>query len=142
MGHDSDAQMMRLQEFWISKASAAQRAGRAGRTGPGTVRRLVEAVATCGHTHARRVDRRAGALSFVLQRVGAHIGRRALQCFRFYSQREYEHLNDYPVPEILRVPLHSLLLQMKAMNVGNPRTFDLIQVRRSAPLRRYRPPAS
>ena len=38
MGHDSEAQMMRLQEFWISKASAAQRAGRAGRTGPGKVR--------------------------------------------------------------------------------------------------------
>ena len=38
MGHDSEAQMMRLQEFWISKASASQRAGRAGRTGPGKVR--------------------------------------------------------------------------------------------------------
>jgi len=38
MGHDREAQMMRLQEFWISKASAAQRVGRAGRTGPGKVR--------------------------------------------------------------------------------------------------------
>jgi len=27
--------MQRLKEFWISKASAEQRKGRAGRTGPG-----------------------------------------------------------------------------------------------------------
>ena len=56
------------------------------------------------------------------------------QCFRFYSRSEFNHLNDYPVPEILRIPLHSLLLQMKATNVGDPRTFDLIQVE----LRRHR----
>jgi len=38
MGVDEQVNMMKLQEFWISKASAQQRAGRAGRTGPGKVR--------------------------------------------------------------------------------------------------------
>ena len=32
--------MQRLQEFWISRASAEQRKGRAGRTGPGVCFRL------------------------------------------------------------------------------------------------------
>lgn len=32
--------MQRLQEFWISRASAEQRKGRAGRTGPGSCFRL------------------------------------------------------------------------------------------------------
>ena len=30
MGYDAQAKMRRLQEFWISKASAEQRKGRAG----------------------------------------------------------------------------------------------------------------
>ena len=30
MGYDSQAKMRRLQEFWISRASAEQRKGRAG----------------------------------------------------------------------------------------------------------------
>ena len=33
MGYDSQAKMRRLQEFWISRASAEQRKGRAGTTG-------------------------------------------------------------------------------------------------------------
>ena len=32
MGYDSQVKMRRLQEFWISKASAEQRKGRAGET--------------------------------------------------------------------------------------------------------------
>ncbi|KAG1519546.1 hypothetical protein G6F52_008518 [Rhizopus delemar] len=35
MNHDPASNMSRLSEFWISKASAKQRTGRAGRTGPG-----------------------------------------------------------------------------------------------------------
>lgn len=34
------SKMQRLKEFWISKASADQRKGRAGRTGPGVCYRL------------------------------------------------------------------------------------------------------
>jgi HrpA-like RNA helicase len=40
MSYDSSAKMRRLQEFWISRASAEQRKGRAGRTGPGVCFRM------------------------------------------------------------------------------------------------------
>ncbi|XP_058051151.1 probable ATP-dependent RNA helicase DHX34 isoform X6 [Ahaetulla prasina] len=40
MSYDSKAKLHRLQEFWISRASAEQRKGRAGRTGPGVCYRL------------------------------------------------------------------------------------------------------
>lgn len=33
MAYDAACKMQRLKEFWISKASAEQRKGRAGRTG-------------------------------------------------------------------------------------------------------------
>lgn len=37
---DATAHMQRLQQFWISRASAEQRKGRSGRTGPGVCFRL------------------------------------------------------------------------------------------------------
>ena len=40
MSYDPNCRMQRLQEFWISIASAEQRKGRAGRTGPGVCYRL------------------------------------------------------------------------------------------------------
>lgn len=40
MSFDPTTKMQRLKEFWISKASAKQRMGRAGRTGPGICYRL------------------------------------------------------------------------------------------------------
>jgi ATP-dependent RNA helicase DHX34 len=40
MSYDPACKMQRLKEFWISKASAEQRKGRAGRTGPGVCYRL------------------------------------------------------------------------------------------------------
>lgn len=40
MSFDPSCKMSRLKEFWISKASAEQRKGRAGRTGPGVCYRL------------------------------------------------------------------------------------------------------
>ncbi|KAF7726559.1 DEAH (Asp-Glu-Ala-His) box polypeptide 34 [Apophysomyces ossiformis] len=82
--HDATSNMSKLSEFWISKASATQRSGRAGRTGPG-------------------------------------------ECFRLYSENEYNHFNDFAVPEIQRVPLEPLLLQIKAMELEDPRTFDYVE---------------
>ncbi|KAJ3048899.1 DEAH (Asp-Glu-Ala-His) box polypeptide 34 [Rhizophlyctis rosea] len=84
MGYDAAANLSRLSEFWISRSSAKQRAGRAGRTGPG-------------------------------------------ECYRFYSKREYERLNEFPVPEILRMPLEPTLLQIRAYGLGDPRDFDFIE---------------
>ncbi|XP_064437324.1 probable ATP-dependent RNA helicase DHX34 isoform X2 [Mirounga angustirostris] len=84
MGYDPQAKLQRLQEFWISQASAEQRKGRAGRTGPGV-------------------------------------------CFRLYAESDYDAFAPYPVPEIRRVALDALVLQMKSMNVGDPRTFPFIE---------------
>ncbi|KAI5759599.1 DHX34 [Gulo gulo luscus] len=84
MGYDPQAKLHRLQEFWISQASAEQRKGRAGRTGPGV-------------------------------------------CFRLYAESDYDAFAPYPVPEIRRVALDALVLQMKSMSMGDPRTFPFIE---------------
>jgi len=60
---------------WISKASAAQRAGRAGRTGPG-------------------------------------------HCYRLYSSALFEHhFDSFSRPEIQRMPIEGVVLQMKNMHI-------------------------
>lgn len=66
---------------WISQASASQRSGRAGRTGPG-------------------------------------------HCYRLYSSAVYER--DFPEftdPELLRMPLEGIVLQLKAMNLQHVVNF-------------------
>ena len=68
----------------MSRASAEQRKGRAGRTGPGV-------------------------------------------CFRLYSEAEYSSLSPYSKPEIERVPLDSLVLQMVAMGLPDARKFPFIE---------------
>ncbi|KAI8849737.1 P-loop containing nucleoside triphosphate hydrolase protein [Chytridium lagenaria] len=75
MGFDAKTGISRLTEYWISKSSAKQRTGRAGRTGPG----------------------------------------------------EFDRMNEFPIPEILRMPLEATLLQVKAYGLGDPRTFELIE---------------
>ncbi|KAK3910448.1 putative ATP-dependent RNA helicase DHX34 [Frankliniella fusca] len=84
MSYDPVNKMQRLKEFWISKASAEQRKGRAGRTGPGV-------------------------------------------CFRLYSEEEYQALEKYSTPELQRVPLDSLLLQMVSMGLPDARKFPFIE---------------
>ncbi|CZR59049.1 probable ECM16-putative DEAH-box RNA helicase [Phialocephala subalpina] len=66
---------------WISKASASQRAGRAGRTGPG-------------------------------------------HCYRFYSSAVYERdFEEFAEPELLRMPIEGVVLQLKAMNLQHVINF-------------------
>ncbi|KAJ6264788.1 hypothetical protein Dda_0940 [Drechslerella dactyloides] len=66
---------------WISKASAAQRSGRAGRTGPG-------------------------------------------QCYRLYSSAVFERdFDQFAKPEILRMPIEGVVLQMKAMGLDTVVNF-------------------
>ncbi|XP_060571590.1 probable ATP-dependent RNA helicase DHX34, partial [Ruditapes philippinarum] len=84
MSFDPKYKMQRLQEFSISRASAEQRKGRAGRTGPGV-------------------------------------------CFRLYDEKEYESYQEYTTPEIQRVPLDSLVLQMISMGLPDPRKFPFIE---------------
>jgi ATP-dependent RNA helicase DHX34 len=85
LSHDANCNMSKLSEFWISKASAAQRTGRAGRTGPG-------------------------------------------ECFRLYSENEFNHMNDFAVPEIQRAPLEPIVLDIKALELGDPTRFEFIEV--------------
>ena len=64
-----------FQVSWTSKASATQRAGRAGRTGPG-------------------------------------------HCYRLYSSAVFEnYFDEFSKPEILRMPIDGVVLQMKAMHI-------------------------
>jgi ATP-dependent RNA helicase DHX37/DHR1 len=77
-------QVTGVQSFevgWISKASASQRAGRAGRTGPG-------------------------------------------HCYKLYSSAVYERdFQEFAEPEILRMPIEGVVLQLKAMNLQHVVNF-------------------
>eukprot|EP00795_Rhopilema_esculentum_P012353 gene12353-3006_t len=84
MSFDNQLKMQRLQEFWISQASAEQRKGRAGRTGPGV-------------------------------------------CFRLYSREDYSAFAEYSTPEIQRVPLDNLVLQMANLGLRDPMKFPFIE---------------
>ena len=66
---------------WISKASASQRSGRAGRTGPG-------------------------------------------HCYRLYSSAVYERdFEEFADPELLRMPIEGVVLQLKSMNLPHVVNF-------------------
>lgn len=66
---------------WISKASAKQREGRAGRTGPG-------------------------------------------HCYKLYSSAVYERdFPEFAEPEILRMPIEGVVLQLKSMNLQHVVNF-------------------
>lgn len=66
---------------WISKASASQRTGRAGRTGPG-------------------------------------------HCYRLYSSAVYERdFEEHAEPEILRMPVEGIVLQLKSMDLQHVVNF-------------------
>lgn len=66
---------------WISKASASQRSGRAGRTGPG-------------------------------------------HCYRLYSSAVFERdFAEFADPELLRMPIEGVVLQLKAMNLQHVVNF-------------------
>ncbi|KAI8097439.1 P-loop containing nucleoside triphosphate hydrolase protein [Halteromyces radiatus] len=70
-----------FQVDWTSKAAANQRAGRAGRTGPG-------------------------------------------HCYRLYSSAVFDHdFNQFSKPEIERMPIEGVVLNMKAMNIDNVINF-------------------
>jgi HrpA-like RNA helicase len=72
IAYDPKSHHVMLVNQFISRASAAQRAGRTGRTRPGTV-------------------------------------------FRLYSSELYQKFNEHDTPEILRMPLEDVILNLRAM---------------------------
>ncbi|TFL01831.1 P-loop containing nucleoside triphosphate hydrolase protein [Pterulicium gracile] len=79
--YDVDSGIQSFQVSWVSKASSSQRAGRAGRTGPG-------------------------------------------HCYRLYSSALYEHyFEKFSCPEILRMPIEGVVLQMKSMHLDSVMKF-------------------
>ena len=79
--YDPQSGVQSFAVSWISKASASQRSGRAGRTGPG-------------------------------------------HCYRLYSSALYEnHFEKFSKPEILRMPIEGVVLNMKAMNIDAVTNF-------------------
>ncbi|KAI0124400.1 P-loop containing nucleoside triphosphate hydrolase protein [Xylariales sp. AK1849] len=78
---DKESGVQSYEVGWISKASASQRAGRAGRTGPG-------------------------------------------HCYRLFSSAVYERdLPQFADPELLRMPIEGVVLQLKAMRLSNVANF-------------------
>lgn len=76
--------IFKIVDIKVSRASAEQRKGRAGRTGPGV-------------------------------------------CYRLYAESEYSEFTPYSKPEIERVPLDSLVLQMVSMGLPDARKFPFIE---------------
>lgn len=58
---------------------------------------------------------------FVTGRTGPGV------CYRLFSEDEYAKMDQYSTPEIQRVPLDSLLLQMIAMGLPDARKFPFIE---------------
>ncbi|KAL8946162.1 MAG: hypothetical protein Q9222_007407 [Ikaeria aurantiellina] len=79
--YDQTTGVQSFEVGWISKASASQRAGRAGRTGPG-------------------------------------------HCYRLYSSAVYERdFKEHGEPEIVRMPVESVVLQLKSMDLQHVVNF-------------------
>ncbi|AMD21767.1 HFL089Cp [Eremothecium sinecaudum] len=79
--YDESTGVQSFEIDWISKASADQRSGRAGRTGPG-------------------------------------------HCYRLYSSAVYERdFEQFSQPEILRMPVENVVLQMKSMSIHRITNF-------------------
>eukprot|EP00741_Cyanophora_paradoxa_P004167 tig00000786_g4048.t1 len=78
--YDAATRLTALVETWVSKASAKQRRGRAGRVRPG-------------------------------------------RCFRLFTRRRHEAMAEQQLPEMLRVPLEQLCLQIEVLGYGDPQAF-------------------
>eukprot|EP01103_Thecamoeba_quadrilineata_P019321 TRINITY_DN776_c0_g1_i6.p1 TRINITY_DN776_c0_g1~~TRINITY_DN776_c0_g1_i6.p1 ORF type:complete len:1355 (+),score=401.33 TRINITY_DN776_c0_g1_i6:191-4066(+) len=79
--YDTVSGISRFEVVWSTQASADQRAGRAGRVGPG-------------------------------------------HCYRLYSSALYnDTFPKHPLPEICRIPIEGVVLQMKSMSIDNLPTF-------------------
>ncbi|CAG0891967.1 unnamed protein product [Darwinula stevensoni] len=109
MSYDATSHMQRLQEFPVSRASAEQRKGRAGLSLP-----LRSLLSRPYPTYEMRIG-------LIDSRTGPGV------CYRLYSEEEWRNFAAYSTPEIQRVPLESLVLQMISLGLPDPRKFPFIQ---------------
>lgn len=93
----------------------------------------IKYVVDCGRSKERHMDPRSQVQSFhvswiskasAAQRAGRAGRTGPGHCYRLYSSAVFEeHFDDFGVPEILRIPVDGLVLQMKAMNIDNVANF-------------------
>ncbi|KAF8583112.1 P-loop containing nucleoside triphosphate hydrolase protein [Ramaria rubella] len=84
-------------------------------------------VVDCGRAKERKYDIQSGIQSFQVswiskasaaQRAGRAGRTGPGHCYRLYSSTLFEnHFSDFAQPEILRVPIEGVVLQMKSMNI-------------------------
>lgn len=61
-----------------------------------------------------------------IQRAG-RAGREAVgKCFRLYMEEEYESMEEFNPPEILRINIRNLLLDLLAIGIEDPINFDYL----------------
>lgn len=93
----------------------------------------IKYVVDCGRSKERHIHPQSQVQSFhvswiskasAAQRAGRAGRTGPGHCYRLYSSAVFEeHFVEYGVPEILRMPVDGLVLQMKAMNIENVAHF-------------------
>ncbi|SHO77234.1 Similar to S.cerevisiae protein ECM16 (Essential DEAH-box ATP-dependent RNA helicase specific to U3 snoRNP) [Malassezia sympodialis ATCC 42132] len=93
----------------------------------------IKYVVDCGRSKERHMDSRSQVQSFhvswiskasAAQRAGRAGRTGPGHCYRLYSSAVFEeHFADFGMPEILRIPVDGLVLQMKSMNIDNVANF-------------------
>jgi hypothetical protein len=137
--HDGTTGVSSFVVEWASKAAAGQRAGRAGRTGPGHCYRLYSSAVFendfplyrwgmacdmwakwCSQRYALAIAlelARSSVLSLCCSFPLEPISKSVLGCASVSVH--FAHVADASEPELVRVPIDGLVLQMKAMNIDN-----------------------
>lgn len=110
MGYDAETKMSSLQSYWISRASAEQRKGRAGRTGPGVCYRLYS------------------------QEIYAHLLPYSIPEIQRIPLESVPYIPAHSLHSIAITDSvgcgrcgGQIILQMIAMGVGDPRQFGFIE---------------
>ena len=95
----------------------------------------IKYVVDCGKHKCRNYSSSVGMESLVVEDISqAQAAQRSGRagrvqdgfCFRLYPETAFRNLPKTTVPEILRVNLAQVVLQLKGMGVQDPRTFDFL----------------
>jgi HrpA-like RNA helicase len=61
-----------------------------------------------------------------VQRAGRAGRESAGKCFRLYTEKEFQNFDEFNLPEILRINLKNLILNLKAIGIDNLSDFEFI----------------